>query len=362
MLVLITLGVCALSFLELFAVIGGYVLFTGGLMMSRIAAVQRLEQQRIAQQPTAFRQSTRSSSNVPASSGPGTPYSSIGQVSVNDRVHILWGGSWYPGTVLQRQRDQVKIHYDNHTDSWDEFVGVDRLRRMERTDTRYRTTSPAKASIPAPPQPITSQPTPSTPPAVSPMDLNPRGLSAPYNSSQTPQDFATRDWKNHRGEVVFRGQLFANYGEAVRLVGRSGYSMSSIPVELALLSAEDQTYVRRFPVVSPDRPSPADAARAEFEKRRQEAMEEANKRSQALLPPSPSPTTTPTPSPSPVVDPLKGMRTWTDSTGRFKMDGELIGVVNGDVQLKRPDGKISIMPLDKLSPADRELVLAKYPQ
>jgi hypothetical protein len=363
MLVLITLGVCAASFLELFAVIGGYILFQGGLFASRVAMVQRLEQQRIAQQSPAFRQPvipTRSPSpsGYPTSptTGPGTAYSSIAQVNVNDRVHILWGSSWYPGTVLQRQGVQAKIHYDNHTDSWDEFVGVDRLRRMSPSDPRYRANPSATASIPAPPQPTASSPT------ASPTNLNPRGLTAPYDSSQSAQDFETRDWKNRSGEVVFRGQLFANYGEVVRLVRRSGYSLNSIPVDLMLLSAEDQAYVRRFPVVSPDRasaparPNSADSARAEFEKRRQEAMEEANKRIPSRRPSSPTPT------PTPAADPLQGMRTWTDSTGIYKMEGELVGVENGNVQLKRPDGKISIMPLNKLSAADRELVRAKYPE
>ena len=45
-----------------------------------------------------------------------------------DKVEILWGSSWYPGEVLEAKDGKFKIHYDNHSASWDEWVGPERLR------------------------------------------------------------------------------------------------------------------------------------------------------------------------------------------------------------------------------------------
>lgn len=252
MLVLITLGVCVASCLELVAVVFGYFLLMGGLFATRVATLHGLEQQRAAAQmpPPSIRQpvnpvrSPSTTSSVPPS-GPGTVYASIAQVNVNDRVHIRWGSSWYAGTVIQKQGAQAKVHYDDHTNSWDEFVGLDRLRRMSPSDPKYRVNPPATASIPAPSPTIPAGS--SSPPSTK--DLNP-----PANPQPTP-------------------------------------------------------------------------------------------------PPPPTAT-----------DPLRRMRTWSDSTGRFNLEAELIGVENGNVQLRRPDGKVSTMPIDKLSAADRALVRAKYPQ
>ncbi|WP_425618805.1 SHD1 domain-containing protein [Anatilimnocola sp. NA78] len=56
------------------------------------------------------------------------------------------------------------------------------------------------------------------------------------------------------------------------------------------------------------------------------------------------------------------LRTWTDSTGQFKIDAELIGFVFDQVQLRRADGKVVNMPIDKLSADDQAIVREKYPQ
>ncbi len=366
MLVLITLGVCALSCLELVAVIFGYFLFVGGVFASRVAALQRMEQQRIAQAPPShFPQpvpsrspSTPRTMPSPATSGPGSAYASISQVKVNDRVHILWGASWYPGTVIQRNGAQAKIHYDNHTDSWDEFVGVDRLRRMSMDDRQYFANQP-KPSTP----PLVTPPTNPARSTRTPADLNPRRLSAPFDSSQPSQDHSNRDWKSRSGEVIFHGQLYGNYGEVVCLLERTFNTVRTLPVDVSLLSDEDQAYVRRFPVKSPNPsgfpPLPRDpyAARKEME-RRQKELNRPTKDQETQPPPTSPATTTPAAS----DDSLHKMRTWSDSTGRFKLDAELLAVQNGSVQLKRPDGKVTTMPIDKLSAEDRALVRAKYPE
>ena len=55
-------------------------------------------------------------------------------------------------------------------------------------------------------------------------------------------------------------------------------------------------------------------------------------------------------------------RTWTDATGQYKIEAELIDFENGQVQLRRADGKVINMPLEKLSVDDQLIVREKYPQ
>lgn len=50
------------------------------------------------------------------------------------------------------------------------------------------------------------------------------------------------------------------------------------------------------------------------------------------------------------------VRTWSDKSGKFKVQAELIEVLKDKVALKKPDGKRVEIPLDKLSDADRKFV------
>ena len=47
-------------------------------------------------------------------------------------------------------------------------------------------------------------------------------------------------------------------------------------------------------------------------------------------------------------------RTWTDSTGKYKIDGEFVRLADGQVDIRRADGKLVRIPVDKLSDEDRE--------
>ena len=47
-------------------------------------------------------------------------------------------------------------------------------------------------------------------------------------------------------------------------------------------------------------------------------------------------------------------RTWTDATGQYTVEAELIEVVDGKVRLKKSDGRVLRVPVAKLSRADRE--------
>jgi hypothetical protein len=49
-------------------------------------------------------------------------------------------------------------------------------------------------------------------------------------------------------------------------------------------------------------------------------------------------------------------RTWTDSTGRFSVEAELVEVKDGQAVLKMPDGTTRPVPLDRLSAADQQYV------
>ena len=49
-------------------------------------------------------------------------------------------------------------------------------------------------------------------------------------------------------------------------------------------------------------------------------------------------------------------RTWNDATGTFSMEAQFLGVSDGKVNLKKADGKLVEIPLDKLSQEDRDFV------
>jgi hypothetical protein len=50
------------------------------------------------------------------------------------------------------------------------------------------------------------------------------------------------------------------------------------------------------------------------------------------------------------------LRTWTDATGKFNVVAEFVSLEGNNVQLKRKDGTILSVPLDKLSAKDREFL------
>ena len=48
-----------------------------------------------------------------------------------------------------------------------------------------------------------------------------------------------------------------------------------------------------------------------------------------------------------------GLRTWTDASGTRKVEASLVDSADGTVRLKKPDGKVVEIPLEKLSAADQ---------
>ena len=60
--------------------------------------------------------------------------------------------------------------------------------------------------------------------------------------------------------------------------------------------------------------------------------------------------------PAEVAPAASGLRTWSDTTGKFRIEAELVSVEEGKVNLKKKDGEVVSVPLAKLSKADQEFV------
>jgi hypothetical protein len=58
------------------------------------------------------------------------------------------------------------------------------------------------------------------------------------------------------------------------------------------------------------------------------------------------------------ANPATALRTWTDTTGKFNVEAEFVSIVGDKVQLKKKDGSVLSVPLDKLSKEDREFLSA----
>ena len=61
--------------------------------------------------------------------------------------------------------------------------------------------------------------------------------------------------------------------------------------------------------------------------------------------------------PAPAV---AGMRTWTDSSGKYTVEAEFVDFEDGQVRLKKRDGKVIPIALKRLSVADRKHLQAKF--
>ncbi|MCI4624819.1 MAG: hypothetical protein L3V56_02545 [Candidatus Magnetoovum sp. WYHC-5] len=54
--------------------------------------------------------------------------------SVGEKVEVEWKGSWYPASVLDTSGSRCFIHYDGYDNSWDEWVGPGRVRYYNAAD------------------------------------------------------------------------------------------------------------------------------------------------------------------------------------------------------------------------------------
>lgn len=46
---------------------------------------------------------------------------------LHQKIQVKWQGSWWPAEVIEIKDNQYKIHYDNYSSNWDEWVGTDRM-------------------------------------------------------------------------------------------------------------------------------------------------------------------------------------------------------------------------------------------
>ncbi len=72
---------------------------------------------------------TTAPSGGPAPSAALTAAPAAGAYAVGEAVTILWKGSWYPGKIIAVNGAQYKVHYDNYSASWDEWVTASRLKK-----------------------------------------------------------------------------------------------------------------------------------------------------------------------------------------------------------------------------------------
>jgi hypothetical protein len=49
-------------------------------------------------------------------------------------VEVIWKREWYPAKVMRVERGVHLIHYRDYDDSWDEWVGAERIRRVTNTN------------------------------------------------------------------------------------------------------------------------------------------------------------------------------------------------------------------------------------
>ena len=76
----------------------------------------------------------------------------------------------------------------------------------------------------------------------------------------------------------------------------------------------------------------------------------------AALPPRPVETASPAP-----AEAEPALRTWTSRGGDFKLEATLLGIDKGTARLRRADGKVLNVPLEKLSASDEEFARQQFP-
>ena len=61
----------------------------------------------------------------------GNPVNAETKLKAGQRVLIEWRGSWWGGHIIKTMKDgKAEIHYDGHSDDWDEIVPRSRLRML----------------------------------------------------------------------------------------------------------------------------------------------------------------------------------------------------------------------------------------
>ncbi len=51
-----------------------------------------------------------------------------GKPKAETKCEVEWAGKWYPAQVIAEEKGQWKIKYDGYSDTWNEWVGKERIR------------------------------------------------------------------------------------------------------------------------------------------------------------------------------------------------------------------------------------------
>lgn len=72
---------------------------------------------------------TLTSLAAPASAWDGAPTPYYHQAPAFGPIEVLWGGSWYAAELLDRRGESYLIRYQGWSSAFDEWVGADRIRK-----------------------------------------------------------------------------------------------------------------------------------------------------------------------------------------------------------------------------------------
>ena len=67
--------------------------------------------------------------------------------SVGDVVEVEWNGSWYKANILEVKDGKYKVHYEGYDNSYDEEVGMDRIRKLSQTAVSNSSESGEKKAV-----------------------------------------------------------------------------------------------------------------------------------------------------------------------------------------------------------------------
>lgn len=52
----------------------------------------------------------------------------VARYATGDAVMVHWKDKWYPASILEARHGRYRVHYDGYEASWDEWVGLRRIK------------------------------------------------------------------------------------------------------------------------------------------------------------------------------------------------------------------------------------------
>ncbi len=254
-------------------------------------------------------------------------------LEVGTRVEAQWGASYYPAEVLDvLPNDQVRIHYTGWSTATDETVPRARL-WVGPSQVAAKATSTLSSPVQAESSPAPSQTFPDGAKVKPRQRTVARKSNGPTRPTREPSASAIKvisttpiavgtpveaQW----GSMYYPAEVLELLPDDQVRVHYSGWS-----------SVADETVSRSKIWVEPTAIARKDASGDSI-------PVEAD----------------PAASDMPLTGNAPKIRTWTDVTGKHNVEAEFVDFAGGKVRLKRQDGKIVTMALERLSEADQKLV------